>query len=765
MNIKVKKNLLSIIKWVVFLTVSYLLQTATISGGIRPFYFASLFVLIWCNQNILLSSGTYFLSSILYLPTLDNCVSTAVSVGVVLIFYFLHYKLKKPLNIILLCLYAFLSQVYTFYFRATSVSELVSICFEFSLGLIFLIVCLIFFQSLILKRNGQMLNLEQKICGSIFLSIIVMSLFQYNIEGIELAVIISTYFIFLFAGQRPNSNALIISFVCGIGISLYCLDTNYVVLFVSYATFAVIFAHYNAFFTYFSVVAIDVFMRLYIVVLPFNLMNIISITIAFILYLFTNKFLSPRINQYFFQSQEKISLKNVANRSREYQYRQLIEVAKVFNEMDRVFRSMTKGNLPLHETKKILVQELSQVLCKDCLDRANCLRLSTKQTLEIFEILITIALEKGKISLIDIPSTLSQKCTKINVLINTVNNMVSQYKQYSNMQTNMDMSKLLIGEQMGGVAKIIQNLAQNINQSIDFDTAKQEQLIEELNYCNIECNEALIYEQHNSNITTCLLVVNNSQVYGKAITKIVSKILKSPFSITTIEDSQLKGYSNVYLKATSKYDFVFGVAQKSKATTSHSGDTYTFLRLNEDKILFAISDGMGSGDKAYQHSSTSLSLIENFYRAGFDNQTILSSVNKLLTLSGSEIFSAMDICVVDLKSGIADIIKIGAPLGFIKHNFETEILKAGALPMGILEELKPNISKHILEHGDNIILVSDGVLDSFDNYEQAKVFINNLQTLNPQTLADQILGQAIDNDKQSPNDDMTVLVGRIIRNV
>ena len=69
-------------------------------------------------------------------------------------------------------------------------------------------------------------------------------------------------------------------------------------------------------------------------------------------------------------------------------------------------------------------------------------------------------------------------------------------------------------------------------------------------------------------------------------------------------------------------------------------------------IYLPICDGMGSGDNAYNISKLSISLIENFYKAGFDNEIILSSVNKLLSLSEQENFSTIDLAVLDCRKNI-----------------------------------------------------------------------------------------------------------------
>ena len=126
-----------------------------------------------------------------------------------------------------------------------------------------------------------------------------------------------------------------------------------------------------------------------------------------------------------------------------------------------------------------------------------------------------------------------------------------------------------------------------------------------------------------------------------------------------------------------------------------------------------------------------------------------------------KVFSAIDICVVDLKSAITDMIKLGACVGFIKQEETTTIVESGALPIGILEEVKPKITKTALNSGDMVVLVSDGIVDAFGEEEKIKNYITKNTTTNPQTLADNILQTAKEFNKNFPKDDMTVLVGKI----
>ena len=221
------------------------------------------------------------------------------------------------------------------------------------------------------------------------------------------------------------------------------------------------------------------------------------------------------------------------------------------------------------------------------------------------------------------------------------------------------------------------------------------------------------------------------------------------------------GLVNVNLKTSPRYDAIFGVASQAKSGTPVSGDTHSVIRLDGDRFMFALCDGMGSGEKASEKSETAIGLIENFYKAGFDNDIILSSVNRLLNLEKDDIFSTIDICVVDLKNGIADIVKMGAPSSYIRGEDECKIIEGGALPVGVLQEAKAQTQKVVINGQDFIIICSDGISDSYGSDGEFKDFILTIKTSNPQEFADKIIEKALANNNGYAVDDMTVLVVKI----
>ena len=116
---------------------------------------------------------------------------------------------------------------------------------------------------------------------------------------------------------------------------------------------------------------------------------------------------------------------------------------------------------------------------------------------------------------------------------------------------------------------------------------------------------------------------------------------------------------------------------------------------------------------------------------------------------------------MDFHNNLMDFIKLGATYGFVKNSNGTEIIESSGLPIGILEEMRPHITRKFITPFDTVILVSDGISDAFDNKSDLQDYINGLSSTNPQTIADDIMDRAKDLNDGIIKDDMTVLVVRI----
>lgn len=300
---------------------------------------------------------------------------------------------------------------------------------------------------------------------------------------------------------------------------------------------------------------------------------------------------------------------------------------------------------------------------------------------------------------------------------------------------------------------VLDSLARELGERVSFSEEGGDELANELLRHNIVAREVVMSGEGAD--ATVALTVRASDADKLVLPRVVSR-----FTGTELEKVSVSGRGEdcvVHLAARSVYEVAYGSAEKLRQGEGVSGDTKSVLCPSRKRRLFALSDGMGSGERAADASKKAISMVENFYRAGFDNAVILSLVNRLLCMSGEESFSSIDISVIDTVTGGLDIIKMGAASTFIRRRDGIEVIACEAPPAGILERAKPLTGRHQLYDGDMVVMMSDGVFDALDEQGVAEV-TEEADTSNPQVLADRLLQAAL---SRGAEDDCTVLVMRL----
>ena len=213
-----------------------------------------------------------------------------------------------------------------------------------------------------------------------------------------------------------------------------------------------------------------------------------------------------------------------------------------------------------------------------------------------------------------------------------------------------------------------------------------------------------------------------------------------------------------------KYRMLHGVAKAAKGGELISGDNFTIHEGLPRQVIMSLSDGMGSGPLANEDSSKVVELTQQLLETGFSARSALKLVNTVLLLAGTEQNPAtLDLCCVDLYTGVLEAMKLGAVPTFIVGHDGVEVLEAGDLPMGVVKTVEPVLLSRKMWDNDRIIMVSDGVLEALpgENKEETlKDFLEGTGTGNPQEMAERILEFAGSFEEQ-PGDDMTVLVGGV----
>lgn len=756
-NQKNKEIALVLIKYTSFFIVFYFLSIAKIND-LTPFWFGLFIALALIKQNVIALSVLLMLSSFLATLQVNSLIISGNMAYVLLIATLIHKKMSKKITLTFAGIYAMLGNVAFFYFNISNTESILSAGISVLLGLIFTFSCIIIINAIVGRNYAFKLNIDEAICAGVVAMAIMCGFSAVQFFGFDIAKMISVLLVLVLSFVSPIF-AVLGGVATGLGIAFGTNVVGYIACLTLMGLFASIFKTNNRIFSVIAVLVIEVLFGLYFNAFSsYGVLPAVSTLTGCLIYILIPTSALNLLNKNFVFLQNT-AVKNIYNQNRELVSKKLFNVSEVFFEMDKVFRKFVRGALPAEDAKKMLSAELLQNCCEDCKEKNRCLRSLGTEMSVVLDSLFNIGFEKGKITILDLPPYLTSRCLKTNQLVNSTNSLIAQYKQYTSVINNLDSSKILVADQLCSVSKILKGISEELNSPIAFDSVKEDKIIEELTYKNIICKEIAVYEQ-NKNIIRVSLVIRNSDLENDEILKTVNNVCRCSMKIENISPSKVSGLTTLDYKVMPKYDVILGLAGANKHGSEISGDCHSLERLNDNKFMLAVCDGMGSGEEAEKISNLTISLVENFYKANYDSETILSSVNKLVSLNSGDRFSVLDVCVLDLSDGVADFIKLGACEGYIKHKDNVTTIPSGALPLGILEEVEPKITKTALGSGDMVIVVSDGITDAFKE-EDVQSFINNINTLNPQVLAESILDKATLLNSGLPKDDMTVLVGKI----
>lgn len=359
-------------------------------------------------------------------------------------------------------------------------------------------------------------------------------------------------------------------------------------------------------------------------------------------------------------------------------------------------------------------------------------------------------------------------------VVKIANNAIKINKLNYAWNKRVEDNKKTISIGLDGVSKVISNVAETISQK---NIAKFEKEKEEIEILLLQKNIG-IYDINITKQKNGKMVVSLYTKVKEDLTDEVAKIQKIEAILTKVfnekmvmlsQKNQMCGEGNKVLQtyvSEDKFTVSIGMSSKTKDNSEVSGDNILKLMLADGKMLLALSDGMGSGKEANKSSQTAIKMIKRLIGSGFEKETALELINTSIAMkSKDEVFSTLDISILDLYSGNIEVLKNGACPTFIKRGKDIKVIHAISLPAGILNSIDSVVFDADIKTGDIIVMCTDGIIDANReaiNKEEAFVqFLQNINIENPQKIADIIVKECIDYGYGKATDDMTVIVAKL----
>ncbi|NLY60240.1 MAG: stage II sporulation protein E [Clostridiales bacterium] len=461
------------------------------------------------------------------------------------------------------------------------------------------------------------------------------------------------------------------------------------------------------------------------------------------------------------------------NKMQELTVGRLGEFSRVFKELSAAFGNISQKARTGQDDIAKLFDIISSQVCHSCALYSSCWERDFCSTYKEMFDMVTILESEGVLEKKDIKGQLANKCINMDKLLESIYQVYGIYKSNLKWKSKIEECRQLVAQQLEGVSTVVEQLARELDISIEFKKDLEEAVTIELDKAGIRVKEVLVIQKSNGSMEVNIRKDSCSgrRDCTRKIQKIVSRTIGRRMTPSQTPCTALsKGECMLNLVEAKEFQVSTGIARKAGQSSGICGDSYSFNPLADGKYMLALSDGMGIGSKAADESRAVISLLENFLEAGFDMDTTIRSINSTLLLrSQDEIFATVDLCLLDLISGNADFVKIGAVSTFIKRKDYVEVVKASSLPIGILDNVQPEAVSLKLRDEDMIIMITDGVLDNTAKGKEAERWlagiIDSLDTRNPQEMADYIMESVLKMEtgdrSKAFGDDMTIMATRV----
>lgn len=462
-----------------------------------------------------------------------------------------------------------------------------------------------------------------------------------------------------------------------------------------------------------------------------------------------------------------------SSRLRDMTHKRLSEISQVFKELSITFEKVSdKRNMVQQNDISKLIDKVANEVCSNC---AVCKFCWEEDFYITYQLLFEMTSEfeiNGSIDMKNMSPEFTKRCNKPDLIVDKINYFFQMYKLGYRWEEKILESRQLVSQQLGGIASIIDDLANQIHENVKFKQDVERSIYTSLRNMGMDILEVIVTETDNDDFEIFLEIDQNCESYRlRSIPKLVSEIVGIELTADKFYSNTYSDGGNIKLKLLkgNRFAAITKVCRLDEGFNYISGDSYTFGE-RKNNYYVALSDGMGMGHRANQESTITISLLEKFLEAGFDKELALKTINSILVLkSTDEMSTTIDMTVIDLYRGSTKFVKIGSAPTFIKRRGLVQVIDSHTMPAGILKDVDIQVYEDTLEDGDFIITVSDGVLDANEDTDDKEKWlsclIENIKSENPQTIADKIIDHAIAVSEESKRDDMTVLVTKFWKRV
>jgi stage II sporulation protein E len=500
--------------------------------------------------------------------------------------------------------------------------------------------------------------------------------------------------------------------------------------------------------------------------------SLLESTVAIGLFFLTPKGIIQLLARFIPGTQEHTRTQHdYAKRIRDITANRVEQFSEVFRQLAASFKQFAHEGESMKRDEDVnhFMNEIARKSCYSCWKRTQCWDEKFYRTYTFMTEMMGAIEDQPTISKKEIRGEWRQACVKTEQIMELMKRQYDVYKHDMHWKKQIYDSRRLVADQLSGVSKVMQDLAREIKREGQALYIQEEQIrtaLEQLGL-SIQAIEVIQLDEGNVEIEVVHQYTRGFDECRKIIAPLLSDILKESI---VVKKEQLApeggGYSIVTFGSAKGFEIETGIAGAAKGGGLLSGDSFNITELGNGKFAVAVSDGMGNGERAKLESSGALSILQQFLQSGMDEQLAIKSVNSVLLLrSADEMYTTIDLALIDMYTAQTTFLKIGSTPSFVKRGKEIITIMANNLPVGILQDIDVDLVSVQLLPGDILIIMTDGIYDAPGPAVNKELWmrriIQDIQAETPQDIADCLLETVVRHHHGDIIDDMTVIVTRI----
>jgi len=766
----------------IIVVIGFLLGRAYILTNILPFalpFFAAVYVMKRDKMPLAflaLMGGALSVS-------IDNLFFTFASIFTFFIYniFFSRFTRKTvglvPFQVFISALTAHLVVVYFAQQTVTMYDLLVS---TIEAGLSF-VLTMIFLQSvpLLVERKGkqQTLETEEIVCLIILLASVLTGTKDWFVYGASIQHIFTRYLVLVFAFIAGAATGSTVGVVTGLILSLANVSSlSQLSLLAFSGLLGGLLKEGKRIGVSLGLLIGTSLITLYVDKQTSIVTTLIESGVAIVLFLLTPKLVMDRIAKFMPGTQEHSQdQQQYLRRMRDVTANKINQFANVFAALSNSFSVYGYVEEEDKETEAdLFLSTITAKTCQTCFKKDQCWVVNFDKTYDYMKQIMNETEEGTLQHNRKLVREWDKHCVRGKKVTDLVAGELDHFYEGQKLRKQMKENRRIVAEQLLGVSKVMEDFAKEIQRERENHQAQEEQILQAFRDFGVEVEHVDIYCLDRGSIDIEMLIPVASNEHGeceKLVAPMLSDILKENIVVKHEEKSSYpNGHSLISFGSAKTYSLDTGLATAAKGGGFVSGDSYAMMDLSVGKYALAISDGMGNGQRAHMESRETVKLLQKILQSGIDEEIAIKSINSILSLrTTEEMYTTLDLAMVDLRDASAKFLKVGSTPSFVKRGNNILKIEASNLPIGIIEDVEVDVVGEQLKTGDILIMMSDGIFEGAQHVENHELWIKRkikeLQTEDPQEIADIIMEEVIRSGDGYINDDMTIVVAKVKKNM